>query len=213
MNVGAVMSRDVRTIDVSAGLAKAFTQLREHNIRHLPVVDGDLLVGLLTSHDLRQALVPFRESEDGAVFYRLPKGVEIRDVMTRDITTLSPHAPIEDAAQIMIQQKIGCVPVIDRGELVGIITETDLLTVMVELLGALSSSVVLEVEIDGGQEELDLLLGDLGDAGATVVTVGQTEEAAGDLHRYAIRVRPPESAKKAVAAVEQAGHRVLSIIE
>ncbi|MCA9772617.1 MAG: CBS domain-containing protein [Myxococcales bacterium] len=213
MNVGAVMTQDVQVIDVKDGLAEAFQMMRDHGIRHLPVGDGERFVGILSSHDLKQALVPFREGDDGAVIYRLPKGVGIAEIMTRDVTALSSDAHIEDAAQLMIERKVGCVPVIDDGELVGIVTETDLLEVMVEVFGSLRSSAVIEVEIRGGQEELDGLLQSIAKSGATVLSVGQTEGASGRTHRYSIRVRPREIAERVIGVIEEDGHRVLSVID
>ena len=131
----------------------------------------------------------------------------------RDVTALSSDAHIEDAAQLMIERKVGCVPVIDDGELVGIVTETDLLEVMVEVFGSLRSSAVIEVEIRGGQEELDGLLQSIAKSGATVLSVGQTEGASGRTHRYSIRVRPREIAERVIGVIEEDGHRVLSVID
>lgn len=118
-------------------VTEAQALMREKNIRHLPIVDEEQkLVGLVTQRSLLRALPSdvshFSRFE---ISYVLAK-IKVRDVMVKDVITIDEDTPIEEAARIMADEKIGCLPVMRDGGLVGIITDNDLFTIMVDLLGA-----------------------------------------------------------------------------
>jgi len=124
----------------------AQARMRENKIRHLPILDAEKnLVGLVTQRSLMRALPSdvshFSRFE---ISYVLGK-IKVRDVMVRDVVTIDEETPIEEAARVMADNKIGCLPVIREGQLVGIITDNDLFTVMVDLLGARRSGVRMTV--------------------------------------------------------------------
>ncbi|MBC8450523.1 MAG: CBS domain-containing protein [Chloroflexi bacterium] len=111
--------------------------MREKNIRHLPIVDGAKnLVGLVTQRSLLRVLPSdvsnFSRFE---ISYVLGK-VKVGHVMVKDVFTIGEETAIEEAARIMADRKIGCMPVMRDGDLVGIITDNDLFNIMVDLLGA-----------------------------------------------------------------------------
>ena len=111
--------------------------MRETGIRHLPIVDEkESLVGLITQRSLLSALPSdvsnFSQFE---ISYILAK-IKVRDVMARDLVTIDGNTAIEEAARVMADEKIGCLPVMQKDRLVGIITDNDLFTIMVDLLGA-----------------------------------------------------------------------------
>jgi acetoin utilization protein AcuB len=111
--------------------------MREKNIRHLPIVDEDgRLVGLVTQRSLLRALPSdvsnFSRFEISYVLGR----IKIDHVMVKDVFTIDESTAIEEAARIMADQKIGCLPVMRSSDLVGIITDNDLFATMVDLLGA-----------------------------------------------------------------------------
>ena len=111
--------------------------MQQNSIRHLPIVDADgKLVGLVTQRSLMQA-VPSDVSKFSSfvVNYVLAK-IKARNIMVKDVVTIEEHIAIEEAARIMADQKIGCLPVMRNGALVGIISDNDLFTTMVGLLGA-----------------------------------------------------------------------------
>ncbi len=124
MQVRDVMTREVATLnrDDEIGLAGEIMSLGR--IRHLPVVEreGGALVGVLSQRDLfRAALV---RCADPAWRGEL-KPLVVREVMTPAPTSTAPDAPLKLAAGLMLQQKIGCLPVLEAGKLVGILTESD----------------------------------------------------------------------------------------
>jgi acetoin utilization protein AcuB len=114
----------------------AYQLMRDNRFRHLPVVEDGRLVGILSDRDLRPVLL-----SPGLARAR------VRELMSEDLTTVGPETPIEEAASLLVVKKIGCLPVVAQGRLVGIVTETDLLAVLVELLGLLTQSTRLDVAV------------------------------------------------------------------
>jgi acetoin utilization protein AcuB len=130
------MSHAVASVGPDASLAAAATSMRDRKIRHLPVVDGGgRLVGIVTDRDLRQALfAPAVEAGDVDLRAAL-EALSVRDVMARDVVSIRATATIRDAARLMHERRLGALPVVEDGRLVGILTETDVLQAFQELLG------------------------------------------------------------------------------
>jgi acetoin utilization protein AcuB len=123
----------VKPLD-SVAHARAF--IEEHRINQLPVVRNDMLVGIVTDRDLRDALnaVTTSANEAGAVepVPRSPGEIPVETVMTQNVITLSPHSSLVAAAELMRRQRIGSVPIVDGRELVGIITRSDILKAFID---------------------------------------------------------------------------------
>jgi acetoin utilization protein AcuB len=126
-----VMTENPLTVGPDAPLRQAVNLMRERKIRHLPVVeDGGRLVGMLTDRDVRHAaLVPALAQHLPWELRRL-KSLRIRDVMTWSVVTTHPEATLAQAGVIMFQRRIGSLPVVEEGRLVGILTETDVLSAL-----------------------------------------------------------------------------------
>jgi len=120
--------------------------MREKKFRHLPITDEEgNLVGLVTQRSLLRALPSdvsgFSRFE---ISYLLAK-IKAKDVMTKDVITIDEDVAIEDAARIMADEKIGCLPVCNGDNLVGIITDNDLFGIMVDLMGGRRSGLRLTI--------------------------------------------------------------------
>jgi CBS domain-containing protein len=130
MRVSEVMSRDVMTIDMAESCHEAASRMFRGKVRHLPVVDGaGRLVGIVTDRDLRHRLLaPVVLREAGSVTVEsVLKGVPVSEIMSKSVVTVPPGEDLAAAARIMLEDKVGALPVVADGRVVGIVTETDLL--------------------------------------------------------------------------------------
>jgi acetoin utilization protein AcuB len=127
MKVREAMSTDPRVIGPDASVRAALALMRDNGIRHLPVVGpAGQLLGLLSDQDLKHAaFLPAVSEHVGWPPSRL-RPLRVRDVMTWSVVTTHPDAPLRDVALTIFQRRIGCLPVLEEGRLVGIITERDL---------------------------------------------------------------------------------------
>ena len=130
MLVRQLMSRHVTTIAPSNSCLDAVTRMHRMRIRHLPVVNQEgLLVRVVTDRDLRRHLFSpgvFKELGTNSVDMLL-KDVWIAQIMSTEVITVSPNDDVADAVRIMIEKRIGSLPVVQTGRVVGIVTETDVL--------------------------------------------------------------------------------------
>jgi len=120
--------------------------MREKKIRHLPILDdAGNLIGLVTQRSLLRALPSdLRGFSRFEISYVLAK-IKAKDVMTKDVITIEEDVAIEEAARIMADEKIGCLPVCQGGDMVGIITDNDLFGIMVDLLGGRRKGIRLTI--------------------------------------------------------------------
>lgn len=129
--VAAIMSRDVVTLDVDVSFNLASSVMRLRHIRHLPVVEAGRLVGLVTHRDIAQAQAAYLV-EHSLEPDRI--NAPVRGIMHTEVWTVAPETPVLEAARIMYDHKFGCLPVVSGGLLVGIVTEHDLVRLLVDEL-------------------------------------------------------------------------------
>jgi acetoin utilization protein AcuB len=144
--------------------------MRENRVRHLPVVKkGDILAGVVTQTDLLQASPsPATSLSIWEINFLLAK-MQIRDTMTTDVIVVNEECPLEEAALVMAEHKIGCLPVVHGKRLVGIITETDLFNIFTEQLGARSTGIRLTLLIRDVKGELSRLAGRIAELGGNII--------------------------------------------
>jgi acetoin utilization protein AcuB len=128
MKVEDVMTRDPSTIGPDVPVRTARELMRDKGIRHLPVVDATgRLLGMLTDRDLKHAaFMPALSDYLGWAASRL-KAPRVRDLMTWSVVTTTPGATLAQAGLTIFERRIGCLPVVEDGRLVGILTERDIL--------------------------------------------------------------------------------------
>ncbi len=180
MLVRDIMHSPVITTHQGESLATAYRKLQEHGIRHLPVLDGDLLVGVVTDRDLRLATSALQP-------HPFPNEARVEQVMTRNPITTTPLDPVEEAARRMQERKIGCLPVMEGARLSGIITGPDLLDAIVRLTGLMQPSGRLAVQLSGKPGQLARLTALLDSRGVEIHSVLSYPEA-GEAPRVILRV-------------------------
>lgn len=172
MLVGERMSHPVIHIPPSMTVPDAIRLLQREKIRRAPVVKDGELVGMVADKDLLHASASSATSLSIWELNYLLSKIQVRDVMTKEVITVEHDTPIEEAARIMADNKIGGLPVMRDGHVVGIITETDLFKIFLEMMGAREQGVrttVLVMDKPG-------VLGRLGEAmanmGANIIALG-----------------------------------------
>ena len=148
MLVRRKMKKDLITITKDERMTTARKIMKEKNIRHLPVVDGKKLIGLVTNMDIRKAEAsPATSLEIRELHYLLDK-ITAGEIMTRNVITISPDISIEEAATLIHDNKIGCLPVVEDGNLVGMITENDVMEILIDVMGMKEKGSRLEVVVE-----------------------------------------------------------------
>ena len=129
------MQREVETLKASESLGLAEDIMHLGRIRHLPVVSAGVVVGIVSQRDLYRAaascMLQLRRSTEREWLACIP----VRAVMTRDVITVAPGDTIHTAVELMLRHRIGCVPVVEHGKLVGLVSETDCLRYLARVLG------------------------------------------------------------------------------
>jgi acetoin utilization protein AcuB len=174
MLVGERMSHPVITISPDLPITEALNLMRVEHIRRTPVIRGGKLVGIVSDKDLLNASPsPATSLSIWEMNYLLSK-ITVEDVMTKDVLTISMDTPIEDAARIMTDNKIGGLPVVKDDRVVGIITETDLFKIFLELMGARDKGVRVTALVPEVVGELAKITKAIADVGGNFVSFGQT---------------------------------------
>jgi acetoin utilization protein AcuB len=198
LSVRDVMSTDLVTVAPHESARRAYEIMRDRRIRHLPVLADGRLVGVLSDRDLRPVLL-----SPGLA------GATVGELMSESLTTIAPDAPVEDAASLLVVKKIGCLPVVAGERLVGIVTETDLLAVLVELLGLLNQSRRLDVAVPGGPDTYEKVVEIIRRENGRIMSVGAVPGKGGETI-FSVRLEPCDT-RPLVAALTRAGFQVLSL--
>lgn len=173
MLVGERMSRPPITIGPEMSIHDALALFKKERIRRAPVIKGGKLVGIVSEKDLLNASPsPATTLSVWEMNYLLSK-LTISEVMTKDVITVSEDTPIEEAARIMADNKIGGLPVVKGARVVGIITETNLFKMFLELMGAREKGVRVTALIEDKPGMLAAITKALADGGGNFVAFGQ----------------------------------------
>lgn len=173
MLVGGRMSRHPITIRQDVGVEEALKIMRDDKIRRLPVLNHrGLLVGIVSEKDLLLASPsPATSLSIHEMHYLLSK-MKVSEVMTKDVITVTEYTLLEEAACIMVDNKIGGLPVMRDDKLVGIITETDLFKIFLELMGARERGVRVTMLVPEQPGVLAQITGEIAGMGGNIVALG-----------------------------------------
>ena len=136
-SIDAIMSTNLITVTPGATLAEARSLMQENRIHHIPVVEGEQIVGLITLTNVLAATDSFLRDDQSRIH---ANEIGIGDAMVTDVATVDVNASLRHAALFLEKHKIGCLPVLDDGKLVGIITDTDFVAVAINLLEQLEET-------------------------------------------------------------------------
>ena len=131
--ISSIMSKDLVTLNLNDSLYSAEKRMKVNHIRHMPVVDGEELIGLISLSDLQRVSFIDAYSKEGTEDTPVYNMLSIRDLMIKNPLTASPKTTILEVSKLLASKEFHSLPVVDDGKLVGIITTTDLLHYFIEL--------------------------------------------------------------------------------
>lgn len=201
MKVARRMVREVITISPSATVNDALHLLHQSNIRHLPVVDRETFVGFISETDLRQVLL-------------LPGGNDIRieDIMDTKPITIGPEENLEEAARRIYAHKIGGLPVLEDGKLVGIVTVGDILAAFIEIMGVLQASSRIDIVLGEDAEAFESVSRIIKKKGGDILSVGMGDAPAPDKKYYFFRLKKCD-VDVIAESLRKGGYEVMSVIQ
>lgn len=169
MKIQSLMIKNPITIGPNASVGEAIELMKANSIRHLPVINrGRRLIGFLTLADLKQGLIPSMLGD-----------VSLDDLMIKNPITVSPDNDIEFAAQLIYNHKIGGMPVVKDGKLVGIVTATDMLRTFIDMMGILSTTSRIDVELEEQPAAFKKAMQIINDNGGDIINVSMTPRQKG----------------------------------
>jgi acetoin utilization protein AcuB len=173
MFVGERMSHPVIAIPPDTPIIDALNLMRRERIRRAPVVKEGKMVGIISDKDLLNASPSQATSLSIWEMNYLLSKIKVKDVMTKEVLTVREDTPIEEAARIMADNKIGGLPVMRDGHVIGVITETDLFKIFLELMGARELGVRVTVLVSDKPGQLANLTQVIANLGGNILAFGQ----------------------------------------
>jgi acetoin utilization protein AcuB len=213
MFVGRRMTRNVVTVTRDMSILAVKNILHEHQFNQVPVVDGKKVVGIITDGDIREnSASPASTLSVHELNYLLSE-MKAGDIMTKDPITVTPETPIEAATEIINRHNIGSLPVVSKGELVGIITTSDLLNVLLEVMGMGSPSSRIELAIPSDMGELEKIAGIVKARGFTIISMVSSVSKGDPASRLVVIRVNTEDVRDLCRTLREAGYRVTTRYE
>jgi acetoin utilization protein AcuB len=203
------MTENPVTITEDTSVDKALQLMRENRVRRFPVLNKHgKLVGIISEKDLLYASPsPATSLSIYEIPYLLSK-IKISDLMTKDVITVHEDTPLEEAARLMADSKVGGLPVVRDGDLVGIITETDMFKVFLEMLGAREEGVRLTMLVPEKRGTLAMIASKIADMGGNILALGTIMGEDATTYKLTFKVKDvPE--EQLVSAMEGLGLKIL----
>ena len=210
MKVGRRMQKKLFTIEKAESVEEAQVMMVVNNIRHLPVLEDGRLVGILSDRDIRGVMIPHNASGSGkgkGAFY-LPPEATVEEAMSGDPLCVTPDTDLEEAARMLYSNKIGSLPVVEKGRVLGIITETDILWVFMEIMGVLDSSSRIDVSLKDDQKVLKEVTEIINNLGGEIISIGMSPDSKNTEKIFHFRLKSCAT-KPIVKGLKKAGFKIL----
>lgn len=172
MLVGERMSHPVIVVSPDLTVLDAVDLLRREHIRRAPVVHDGKLVGIVSEKDMLNASPSSATLLSVWEVNYLVSKIRVKDVMTKHVLTTTEDTPIEEAARVMADNKVGGLPVVRDGKVVGIITETDVFKIMLEMMGARQKGVRISLLVPNVAGEIARLSQAVFEVGGNIIALG-----------------------------------------
>lgn len=189
MLVKNVMTKNPITILPDASVTEARAIMNKNNIGKLPVVDKNFkLVGMLTKNDLAKASPSQATTLDMYEISYLLSKLNVEKIMVKDVVTVQDTEVVENAAKLMLDHGIGCVPVLSGDLVVGILTESDLFSLFTEMFGASRSGIRMIFSLDDKPGQLAKIVDEIAEKNGNLVSLVTRELKDSTLRRVTMKV-------------------------
>jgi len=179
------MNPNVITVDADDSMLDATKILKEHNIRHLPVLEKGKLVGVITDRDLKRAAPSDATALEAHELLYLIANIKVREIMTKNPITVPYNFTIEEAAELLLQARISGMPVVDKdGDVIGTITQTDLFRVLISLTGVGKKGVQFAFLLEDRPGSIKDVADVIRAYGGRMASILSSYEKAPEGHRY-----------------------------
>jgi len=199
------------TVTPNTSVSEALNIMRQAKVRRMPVLDKrGHLVGIVAEKDLLYASPsPATSLNVYEIGYLLSK-LKIKEIMAKDVVTITEDAPLEEGARVMVDNSIGALPVMRGNELVGIITETDIFKVLLEMMGARDEGIRLGLAVHDEPGMLSKIAGAIASIGGDILALGTFRSDERDNANLVIKICCV-SEQALVEAMEGIGVTIVSI--
>ncbi|MGF1473067.1 MAG: CBS and ACT domain-containing protein [Rubrobacteraceae bacterium] len=198
-----LMTRDPETLGPEADAAEALNICRKQGVRHVPILEEGRLVGLVSDRDLSSASPPEGDSDREDYM----KELRVGDIMTPDVVIAHPQDPVGYAAKEMYERKINALPVVTEGELIGIVTSTDVMRALVTLTGVHESGSQIQVRAPDRQGILAEVAEIIRDLEVDILSVLSSPKKTGGSRTMVFRLTA-EDPSTVVQSLQMAGYAV-----
>ena len=200
MRVAEIMNKDPITIPPKTPVGQALKLMQQHQIRHLPVIENDVMVGWISARTLREVLLA-----------SMLEVITVGDVMVQAPISVTAETSVEEAALLVHEHRIGGLPVLEGDKLVGVLTVNDLLSAFIIMLGLLRSSSRLDLLIDSKPKTLEKVSRLIQESGGKIINIalGPTQE---DKRCYFFRLEKCDL-DPIISTLKDQGYQVVDFID
>jgi acetoin utilization protein AcuB len=200
MRVGEIMNKEPITIGPKTPVGQALKLMQQHQIRHLPVLEDDAMVGWISARTLREVLLA-----------SMLEVITVGDVMVQAPISVTPETSVEEAARLVHEHRIGGLPVLEGDQLVGVLTVNDLLSAFIVMLGLLRSSSRLDLLLDSKPKTLEKASRLIQESGGKIINIALGPTQA-DKRCYFFRLEKSDL-DPIIAALKEQGYQVVDFID
>jgi acetoin utilization protein AcuB len=211
MKIKYWMTKEPITVTANTLAIEAQKIMKENKIRRLPVVEKGKLIGIVTFRNLMEAAPSSATSLSIYELNYLIMKMKVKDLMKKNVVTVSPEDTVVDAIALGMKHDIGGFPVVDdQGELVGIVTETQISRAMMRLFGTNVKEEIIHLEnVDLQPGTFGKIVAEVEKVGGTIISMFSVPKRTTDLMRIYIRINPDNQAKvKVIAGLKSAGYDI-----
>ncbi len=169
------MARNLVTIGKDAGIRDALMVMKKYSVRHLPVEEDGLFIGLVTSGDLKQVILA-----------SMLETLKVSDVMIQKPFTITKDTSLDRAAMIIFEKNIGCLPVVEEGKVIGILTIKDILKAFIEIMGVLKAGYRIDVILKSVHGSFDEVVSIIEQYGGYIISAGLSVNEDDNAHHFRI---------------------------